>query len=123
MDDPYILAFDVKLPFPKNEFGQGLTLLRVWHKDPRTNGHPDPDRHGDVAGWTFPRLSAKEVAYADYLAGKDNDIDNLSAFFPALKYEERRAHIRQIFRLHKKIARPWWRHPRWHIWNWRLTPE
>lgn len=122
MDDPYILAFDVKLPFPKNEFGQGPTLLRVWHKDPRTKGHPDPGRHGDVAGWTYPRLNAAEVAEAEYLAGRDNDVDNLNTFFPGAGYETRLGRIKQIFRIHKRVARPWWKHPRWQFWNWRLNP-
>ena len=121
MDDPYILAFNVTLPFSRNEFGMKKSLLRIWHKDPRAANHPDPGRHGDTAGWTHARLDAKEVALAEYLAGKDNDIDNLAYWFPNTSVEEREAKIKQIFRIHKSHARPWWRHPRWQFWNWRIN--
>ena len=111
MDDPYIM---VARPF-------GLT---IWHKDPRKKNHPDPGSHGDTAGWTWARLDRREMDYADYLAGGDgNDFDNLLEFFPGKDPEQARGHIRQIFRLHKTLTRPWWRHPRWQFWNWRLRPN
>jgi hypothetical protein len=107
MDDPYILAFR-------------FMGVSVWHKDPRTPNHPDPGWNGDTAGWTYPRLNAKEVAYAEYIAGKNNADDNLASWFPDIDYEFRAWRIKQIFRSHKKVARPWWRHPRYQFWNWRI---
>ncbi len=107
MDDPYILAFR-------------FMGIPIWHKDPRKTNHPDPGRNGDIAGWTYPRLNAAEVAYAEYLAGKDNDDDNLASWFPGVDYEFRAGRIKQIFRCHKKVSRPWWRHPRFQFWNWRI---
>lgn len=122
MDDPYIVAFRVLNPFKPMQYGMRPALFYVWHKDPRTPGHLDPGSNGDVAGWAWPRLNASEIAYAEHLAGKDNDIDNLNAFFPGAEYETRLSRIKQLFRLHKGHTRPWWRHPRWHFWNWRLSP-
>ena len=123
MDDRYILAFSITNPFSRDYFLGRKVLLRIWHRDPRTPGHPDPSRHGDVAGWISPRLTASEVAFAEHLAGKDNEFDNLEYWFPGLSLEERAGRIKQIFRLHKRHARPWWKHPRWQFWNWRLSPK
>jgi hypothetical protein len=108
MDDRFIL---VGRPFG----------VAIWHRDPRRKNHPDPGRYGDTAGWAWPRLNQREVEYAEFLAGKDNDIDNLNTFFPGQDYFDRLAHIKQIFRLHKRETRRWWQHPRWQFWNWRLT--
>jgi len=123
MDDPYTLAFNVTWPFGRDQWGMRRSLLRIWHKDPRTPGHPDPGSHGDTAGWPWPRLDASEVAYAEFLAGMNNDIDNLADWFPGLSMEQRAGRIKQLFRLHKGHCRPWWRHPRWRFWNWRLCPR
>ena len=122
-DDPFILAFRLSIPLTKNQFGMQIPLLAIWHRDPRKEGHPDPGRHGDTAGWTFARLNAAEVAYAEFLAGKDNDFDNLKHWFPGQDYETRLGRIKQIFRLHKTHSRPWWHHPRWQFWNWRINPK
>ena len=84
-DDPFILAFRISVPLTKNQFGMQRALFHIWHRDPREKGHPDPGSHGDTAGWAFARLNAKEIAYAEHLAGKDNDIDNLDGLYKSVQ--------------------------------------
>jgi len=106
MHDPMTVAHEIRI------FGHHL--ITIWHVDPETDGTDDSCR------WAWPRLTKKETGYANYLI--DCEYDNLRDWFNCSN-DEAKSHIRQVFRLHKSLTRPWWkrpRYPRWHIWHWRL---
>lgn len=54
-----------------------------------------------------------------------NPDDNLQSVFAtppheSLKTHERERAIRCVIRAYRRFHRPWWRHPRWHVWHWRI---
>lgn len=105
MHDPETLAFVVKV-------GR-WRLAEVWHVDPEIGGDEDS------CGWTFPKLTEYEMELADSLIY--DQYDNLKLWYQGVENREALRRIRQIFRIYKGAARPWWRHPRWHVWHWRIS--
>jgi hypothetical protein len=118
MHDSATLAFSINIG--KWHF------ITVWHVDPERDGSDDS------CGWAWPHLTRHEAAYARQLAACPYDnlvhwfagvdvpgIEN-EAYLQRCREDEVARRIAQIFRLHKWLSRPWWRHPRWHIWHWRV---
>ena len=104
MHDPKTVAHEIKL------FGQ--YFITIWHVDPETNGDEDS------CGWPWPHLTERENTYVEALI--DNEYDNLRHWFADCDHYDAKAQLRQIFRLHKGLLRPWWKHPRWHFWHWEF---
>lgn len=129
MHDLMTVAFEIKSPFrnkPTQWWPEGYreTLVTVWHRDPEKRG-PDPRSHGDDScGWSWPMLTKEELAFCDLLI--DSEIDNVRGWFGdwkesnPTKLDEMRGILKQAFRLFKDFHRPWWKHPRWHVWHWEL---
>jgi len=104
MHDPTILAFDIRI--------HGIGVIEIWHIDPETDGTDDS------CGWAYPNLSEYELALADSLI--HDKYDNLRRWYEGLSDYDAKCRICQIFRIYKAHARPWWRHPRWHIHHWQI---
>lgn len=128
MHDPLTVAFEIRYPwfrrsqlFPK---GYHEAFVTIWHRDPGNMKQPDVRRSDDTCGWPWPNLNAKEVTYAENLI--DNEIDNVRGFFGAWdekgewELQRMKADLKQCFRLLKRLYRPWYKHPRWHFWHWRI---
>lgn len=125
MHDPMTVAFEIPNIFmKKSNWGYRPSLVTIWHRDPEKRG-PDPRSHGDDScGWPWPMLNQSELNYCERLI--DSEVDNVRGWFgrwdekDAMKLMEMKGHLRQAFRLFKSLQRPWYRHPRWHIWHWEL---
>lgn len=104
MYDPKTVAHEIKL------FGK--YFITIWHVDPETDGTDDS------CGWAFSHLTEQEQEYSRCLI--ENEYDNLRHWFNDVPVNVAIYRIRQIFRLHKSLVRPWWRHPRWHFWHWEF---
>jgi len=104
MHDSSTLAFEICV--------SKLRLVEIWHIDPCVNGDEDS------CGWFFPRLSDDEMALAHSLIY--DEYDNLRRWFEGTPDTDAVYYICQIFRIHKARTRPWWQHPRWHFWHWKV---
>lgn len=115
MHDPSTLAFEVPsyAARTKGLFGWCPTLLDIWHDDPETDGTDDS------CGWFNPGLSKSERTLVVNLI--DNEYDNLRSFFPDTDGDEAKRRLAHIFICYKRFSRPWWKHPRWHFWHWRIN--
>lgn len=113
MFDPDTVAFEF--------FG-----ITIWHHDPCTDGTDDS------CGWSRPKLTEKELQYANDLI--DNEHDNLrnffgtqqvisvgeKTFFENISHDDMKRYIRCIAKNFKGLNRKWYQHPRWHFWHWRI---
>lgn len=117
MHDPDTLAFEIQWPWWGRE-ALGRTyypdLIQVWHHDP--SGYDDI-----VCGWHYAPLTERQRAAAEELI--DHEFDNLRSFFPDCgnDADEMKRRVRRIFQCAYRVDRPWWRHPKWHFWHWRIN--
>jgi hypothetical protein len=113
MHDPWTVAFEIRIPFTKDQFGYKRTFLTIWHRDPEKNGGDDS------CGWFRPHLDENDKKFVDLML-KDKD-DNIRYFFGLDTYMgDMEWRLGVIVRNYKRFKRSWWRHPRWHIHHWRL---
>ena len=86
-----------------------------------------------AAAWTWARWRTRDVSRWKPLSHRDlsecvrllsNAHDNLHATLRAAR-EERNIERLLIccLRLYRTKYRPWYRHPRWHLWHWKITIE
>lgn len=71
-------------------------------------------------GWQYGKpLSDAELDRIFCLAS--NPVDNLRLTFEAVKDRGTCAHLFElVWYDYLRFNRPWYRHPRWHVWHWRL---
>lgn len=120
MYDPNTVAFELKIPLPWRRRRAGpfkgemewWWFLTIWHVDPEADGSDDS------CGWFHPPLTAKEAKLAKDLV--ENPHDNLQHWFPDFDKESAISRIARIFEILRRFDRPWWKHPRWHFWHWRI---
>lgn len=116
MYDPMTVAFEIENPFlPKYQVIPGYwkrpVLITVWHVDPETDGTDDS------CGYISPKLDESDLRIIDeMLNGEFNYRDAVAGD----SYFEKRSYLHNILREYKRGVRPWWRHPKWHVWHWRL---
>lgn len=107
MYDPWTVAFEIRSPIGRKSkmFPEGYheIWITIWHVDPETDGTDDScdwfgHRHTHENGW-YPAAV--------------NDYNSMS--------EEARQAIDFVWWMWRsKLGRPWWRHPRWHFWHWKI---
>jgi hypothetical protein len=111
MHDPLTVAFEIKYPWRKwgnsgrTEWEKGYreSFITIWHLDPQTDGSDDS------CDWFG---SKRTRANGWYPATLDD--------YEALPKAARQA-VDFVWRVWRhKIGRPWYQHPRWHIWHWQL---
>lgn len=110
MRDPMTVAFEIRYPWrkyrhPKSNFEKGYreSFITIWHIDPEIDG---TDNSCDWWGIKRNRSTGWYPATLD-------DYNQLS--------ESSRNAVNFIwFNWIAKMQRPWYRHPRWHVWHWEL---
>ena len=121
MHDPMTVAFEIRYPWrdkPSKTWPKGYhhSFITIWHKDPESDGTDDSC---DWSGRKFPEKQASQLK--DFVTNPD---DNCQWFFDGTAYNEYdithavfviAAQVRRII-----APRPWYRHPRWHIWHWQV---
>jgi hypothetical protein len=119
MHDPSSLAFQIGMPWkekPNRFFPQGYRppFITVWHLDPERGGDDDS------CDWFGSNLDRREYTAAlDMLDGEHAD---MQAYFRPLDPRDAKTILTAEWRRARRFykPRPWYRHPRWHIWHWRL---
>lgn len=69
--------------------------------------------------WQLDRKDLKGRSLRDALT-MGSSSDACQWFAPTLSTEERVGRFRGLVRAYLMSTRPWWRHPRWHFWHWRI---
>lgn len=124
MHDPMTVAFELRYPWrtwrhrhSKDRFLRTYhdAFITIWHVDPESDGTDDS------CDWFASRLPKRYAA--DLKALITNPDDNLTAFFGD-DLPEHEA-MRRLFVIASNVRRiihprPWWRHPRWHVWHWQV---
>ena len=118
MHDPSTVAFDIPgYKFRQTRFGRYVPdLLTIWHEDPETDGSDDS------CDWPYFKFAPAEKEYMQRLLDDKFDFGlSWDHIIPKDDYERKRA-LYMAFRVARRLyrPRPWWRHPRWHLWHWRF---
>lgn len=118
MHDPMTVAFEIKSPFVSGEFNGWkyyAPLVTIWHCDPERGGDDDS------CDWFFHARSLKPSDKALAARLIENDVDNLRHWFTDCRDQREMIHrVECIFAALRRRERPWWRHPRWHVWHWKF---
>lgn len=178
MHDPLTVAWQVPNPFARpydwksSRWRDRPALVTIWHVDPERDGSDDS------CGWSYPRASEADLAWARAEAGREwdlwfgdryaacnlhrggdlsvltaawttarrhatgkncrsgltawevseildlvsNPVDNLLAACRGARESAKDFEhlLLSALRCYRRAARPWWRHPRYHVWHWRL---
>lgn len=96
------------------------SVFQLWHVDPCHKGDDDS------CGYLTPRLTSDELKFADGLIDHPESAwRSTFARHPDASdeshLEESKYTIRYLFRAFKKETRPWWKHPKYHIWHWQIN--
>lgn len=117
MHDPMTVAFTIRSPVGHDSFNGKKyypALVTIWHHDPERDGSDDS------CGWF---MRGRHLSQADRDLARDlitNEYDNIKSWFTGRDDEERVSHLIGSFAALRRRERPWWRHPRWHVWHWRI---
>lgn len=123
MHDSMTVAFEIRYPWVarRNRKSRDKFLhtyhdpfITIWHCDPETDGTDDS------CDWFGSRFTkAQEAAIMQIL---DNPDDNIQGYFGDMDEYSMRFIVTCVARFTKRLfkPRPWWQHPRWHVWHWRL---
>ena len=129
MRDPLIVITDFGLPVYNRSANlwEWINFATLWHKD------PEIDKTDDSCGWSTPKLTTQEKAWAAELI--ENPHDNIKHIFgdartgilgvtPYIEYVDERDMIQVCsiaMRRFKRNKRKWYQHPRWHIHHWHFS--
>lgn len=108
MHDPLTEAFRWPTPWSKRDLATldmdkyRSPKIVIWHRDPESDGTDDS------CGWFMPKVP-KDVM--DRLHG--------NAVEGECSWDELDQRVIG-YRVALRHARPWWRHPRWHVHHWRI---
>lgn len=124
MHDPMTVAFEIRYPWVSRRHRKSASkflrtyrapFITIWHKDPEKRGDEDS------CDWFDGHLSIAEIEVVSRLL--DNPDDNLRGYFAGIDDDD---HVRWlvgriVHNTRRRFKpRPWWRHPRWHVWHWQL---
>lgn len=117
MHDPLTVAFEIRYPWAKSrrtsksgrEFVYREPFLTVWHVDPETDG---TDNSCDWSGFRLSDEGLARLSESPNYRRLGERLGRDGEYLAGCLWREAR--------LFYKPARPWWKHPRWHVWHWRL---
>src|SRR5690242_6045894 len=125
MHDPMTVAFEIRYPWRQRKYrnhkskfqrNYRASFITIWHKDPEADGTDDS------CDWAGRKFSRRQVARIKDLV--NNPDDNVQWMFSGTlspDYEMGHAVFVIAAQVRRIIApRPWYRHPRWHIWHWHV---
>lgn len=123
MHDNMTVAWEIRYPWVARRHRKSQdrflrtyhdSIITIWHRDPETDGTDDS------CDWSGRHIPARyEARLKDLITNPD---DNLTYFFGDVGGYEAKHRLFVIAANVQRIIkpRPWWRHPRWHVWHWRL---
>lgn len=119
MHDPMTVAFTVKYPWHWWAKSYKTPLATIWHCDPERGGDDDSCDWFN-RGKAEDRANPLRLAVSEAIWGMETLLDNRPHYPDSPEHRRFQPLKAAIRALMAPPRRSWWRHPRWHVWHWKI---